>query len=350
MKRAMNQSVKNQLAAMIIGMGLLWPLVNPAHAADTPAWPTPTAFVNNMELGDLRQAEAWLDAGLPPDFMGSRTGSGLMIGAWEGNLDLMRLFLARGADINLVNNSGETAIVLAAWRGKLNVVKWLVDRGARVNAAPRQWSALHYAVFGGHTEVADYLIELGADINAQSTNGSSVLMMAIYEGREDLARKLIEKGADRRPKNDWGDGALEWAMRYNQLNIARMVSDPEQFNTAVSQPKETWGPPSRSLRMSKALEELLDMREKIVERGMSPETIDKRIAAERVRIVRSEFDRQAPAARAATLEISASRKNPQKQSTQIIYDNKGKAAGFKVPPATYSGKPKMPTKAPVKSY
>ena len=113
--------------------------------------------------------------------------------------------------------------------GNLEAVKWLLERGARINAPKRQWSALHYAVFAGHGEVADYLIEQGADIDAQSTNGSSVLMMAVYEGHQQLARKLIEKGADRTPKNEWGDGALDWAMRQNRLEIARMVSNPEEF-------------------------------------------------------------------------------------------------------------------------
>jgi hypothetical protein len=325
-------------------MTLIWPAGNLALANEAPALPTPVAFVNQMELGDIKQATAWLDAGLPPDFMGSRIGTGLMIAAWEGNLDLMRLFISRGADINRMNGNGETAIAHAAWRGHLHAVQWLLERGARINAPRRQWSALHYAAFAGNDAVADYLIEQGADINAQSTNGSSVLMMAIYEGRESLARKLIEKGADRTPKNDWGDGALEWAMRYNHLNIARMVSNPEEFNIAVSQPKEKWGEPSRSVQMSKELEQLLDMREKLVERGMATDTIDKRIASERARVVRAELDRQAPPARAATLEITASRNKPEAQSAQIIYDDKGKASGYKVPPATYFGKPQMPPK------
>ena len=347
MKPAMKRSVSMKLAAMIIGMSLFLPVL----AEPAVSLPTPVAFANNMELGDLKQAEAWLDAGLPVDFMGSRIGSGLMIGAWEGNIDLMRLFISRGADINRLNANGETAIALAAWRGNQEAVKWLLDRGARINAPGRQWSALHYAVFAGHGQVMDYLIEQGADIDARSTNGSSVLMMAIYEGREELARKLIEKGADRTPRNDWGDGALEWAMRYNHLNIARMVSNPEEFNIAVSQPKEKWGEPKRSLRSSKELENLLGMREKLIERGMSTEAIDKRIAAERVRIVRNELDRQAPApARAATLEISASRKKPEDQSAQIIYDNKGKAVGYKAPAATYFGTPKMPPRGTVKNY
>ncbi|UCV20406.1 ankyrin repeat domain-containing protein [Ferribacterium limneticum] len=330
-------------------MGFLLSASLPVFSAD--ALPDPVRFTVSMELGDVGQAESWLDAGLPPDFMGSRIGSGLMIGAWEGKPDLMRLFLSRGADINKLNANGESAIALAAWRGNLATVKWLLERGARINAPARQWSALHYAVFAGHAEVADFLIDQGADINAQSTNGSSVLMMAVYEGHQPLVRKLIEKGADRTPKNDWGDGALEWAMRQDRLELARMVSNPEEFNIAVSQPKEKWGAPVRSMRSSKELEELLNMREKLVERNMTTDVIDKRIATERVRIVRAEMDRPMPA-RAVTMEITASRKKPQQQSATIVVDEKGKnkAAGFKAPPATYFGTPKMPIRAPVRNY
>lgn len=334
-----------QLAAMIIAITVAMPVSAQLLARDPAALPTPIAFVTQLEVGDIKQAEAWLDAGLPPDFMGSRIGSGLMIGAWEGNIELMRLFISRGADINLINDAGEAPIILAAWRGNLAAVQWLLERGARLNAPHRHWSALHYAVFAGHAEVADYLMAQGADINALSTNGSSVVMMAIYEGREELARRLIEKGADPRPKNDWGDGALEWAMRFNHLNIARMLTNPEEFNIAVSQPKEQWGESRRSLRMSNELESLLAIRETMTQRNLDTNVIDKRIAAERVRIVRNEMDKSVPASRAPTLEVTANRKAPGKQSVNIIYDDTGKAVGFKAPPATYFGQPKMPSKS-----
>lgn len=337
--------VFKQFVAMIIGIAVAMPVSAQLFARGPAPLPTPIAFVTQLEVGNLKQAEEWLDAGLPPDFMGSRIGSGLMIGAWEGNIDLMRLFISRGADINRMNDAGETPLILAAWRGNLAAVQWLLERGARLNAPHRHWSALHYAVFAGHTEVADYLMAQGADIDALSTNGSSVVMMAIYEGREDMARKLIEKGADPHPKNDWGDGALEWAMRFNHLNIARMLTNPEEFNIALSQPKEKWGESRRSMRMSKELESLLSMRETMVERKLDTDVIDKRIAAERVRIVRSEMDKRAPASRAPTMEVSASRKEPNNQSVNIVYDSSGKAVGYKAPPATYFGKPKMPPKS-----
>lgn len=337
--------MKRLAAAMIIGMGVA------CSGWGATTLPDPTAFSVAMELGDLGRAEAWLDAGLDPNFLGSRVGSGLMIGAWEGNPALMRLFISRGADINRANASGETPLALAAWNGRMEAVKWLLERGARINNPGRQWSALHYAVFAGHKEVADYLISQGADINAQSTNGSSVLMMAIYEGREDIAKSLIERGAKRSVKNDWGEGAMEWAMRFNHLDIARLIAEsPAEFTAAVNEPKEKWGEPRRSVRSSKELEQFLRMREILVERGMTTESLDNRIAAERARIVRAEFNRAALPPRAATLEITASRKGAGDESVNLVSGPEARAPGYKVPAATYGGKPKMPPKAGVKSY
>lgn len=348
----MNRMFRKISAAMIIGMAL----VCPAHAQWWPAGevklPDPVAFANRMELGDVSAASAWLDAGLPPDFMGSRIGTGLMIGAWEGNIELMRLFISRGADIDLRNANGESALALAAWHGQMAAAQWLIERGARINTQDKHWSPLHYAVFGGHELMTDYLLAQGADIEARTTNGSSVLMMAVYEGRESMVRKLIEKGARTDVRNDWGDGAMEWAMRNNQLGIARMVGDPEEFKQAASKPRDSWGQAQRSLTMSKDLVALLDMRKTLAERSMSTEAIDRRIAAERVRLVRERFDRPGPQ-RAATLEVTANRGAPAEQSVRVIRKNVAetpKEKQFKAPPATYFGTPKMPPQAPLRNY
>ncbi|MBS1198784.1 MAG: Ankyrin [Proteobacteria bacterium] len=342
--------MKKTLIAMIIGMGIFCAPISMVFAADKVAMPDPTSFSASLETGDVSSAKKWLEGGLKPDFEGSRIGSGLMIGAWEGNIELMRLFLAHGADINYVSTTGESALVLAAWKGKLDVVKWLLERGAKINAAPRQWSALHYASFAGHKEVMDYLIAQGANIDARSTNGSTPLMMAIYEGREDMARILIEKGADRKLKNDFGDGGLEWAMRFGHLKIARMVTTPEEFNIAIAQPKEKWGETSRSVGMTPYLEKLLRIREAIAARGNPTKAVDDKIAAERLRILDEERKRQGLPPRAATLEITASRKDPGKESIRVVTDGSTQPKAFKVPPATFFGTPKMPPKGQIKNY
>ena len=289
--------------------------------------PDPVHVGVRMEYGDLEQAREWLDAGLDPNFLADHIGTGMMIAAWEGNIPLMELFAARGADINKTNPAGEQALLHAAWRGKLDAVKWLLEHGAQFNREPLQWTALHYAVFAGHEAVARYLIERGADINARSTNGSSVLMMAVYEGREELARKLVELGAERSVRNDHGEGALEWAMKYKRLAIARLVSEPQQFVAAASLPKEHWGEPVRSsplVEEQKAvgfteIEQLLSIRSILLARGLedSVEKLDRRIAALRAK----------PAIEttpAAVLEISASRKAPREQKARLITERRAK--------------------------
>ncbi len=281
--------------------------------------PDPVRFALRMEMGGLPQARAWLEEGLPPDFFADRIGTGLMIAAWIGNVPLMELFVAHGADVNKANALGEQALMHAAWRGNLDAVKWLIAHGAQINRKPLQWTALHYAVFAGQDEVAQYLIDNGADINALSNNGSSVLMMAAYEGHEELARKLIALGADRSIKNDRGDGALEWAMRYKHMGIARLVSEPEQFAAAANLPKEHWGEPVRSQPIAQAaaapdeLEDMLNVRKILVEHDMpnAVKRLDRQIAALRAK-------REGATRPAAILEISASRKAPRKQHARLI--------------------------------
>ena len=53
-----------QLLAMIIGMGLVLPVYAQFWSRDPAALPTPTGFVTNLELGDIKQAQTWLAQGL----------------------------------------------------------------------------------------------------------------------------------------------------------------------------------------------------------------------------------------------------------------------------------------------
>lgn len=286
----------------------------PALAAPPAGLPDRVRFGAVLEFGVVDQAREWLDAGLDPNFVADRIGTGLMIGAWTGNIALMELFVARGADIHRANGLGETALMHAAWRGHFDAVNWLLARGARINREGNEWSALHYAVFAGHAGAAQLLLERGADINARTPNGSSVLMMAAYEGHDELARLLIQRGADRSIRNENGDGVLEWAIKFNRGNIARLVSSPEQYAVAASQPRPAVVP--RSLDEPPEMEEILRIRRILQSRGISLETLDSRIAALRARHFRPP---QARPPRLPVLEITARRGAPDEQQMQLRY-------------------------------
>jgi hypothetical protein len=206
-----------------------------------------------------------------------------------------------------------------------------------------RWSALHYAVFAGHWEVANHLLLSGADINARSTNGSSVLMMAVYEGHEPIVRRLLARGADPGARNDRGDGALEWAFKFQRLGIARLVADPSEFALAANRPRTDWGAPQRSQPAAQPpaeeaaapdppppasefagrIDELERLRNTLASRGLTDavQKLDSRIAALRAQRARVEREHTP----AAVLEISASRASPEDQNMRIIFGTDGAA-------------------------
>jgi tetratricopeptide (TPR) repeat protein len=289
--------------------------------AQAQSLPDRVRFSIVVELGDVSTAREWLDAGLSPDFEGNVIGTGVMIGAWEGNIPMMELFVSRGADINKVNSDGEQALLHAAWKGKLDAVRWLVERGARLNRQGKQWAALHYAAFGGHADVVAYLLERGADINALSTNGSTPLMMAAREGKESIAKTLLTAGARSDIVNEYGDDALRWAMRNNNLKIAQEIAGQEKFAAAAVQPKASWGPPVRSQPVPDRADMMLAQARKMEAAGRRDDALKLyRAALAAIRQSEARAGKASASKRATTgMVITAKRGKPGEQTTALNY-------------------------------
>lgn len=295
---------------------LVWLGAAPVRSADLP---DPVRFSVVIERGDLEQAREWLDAGLDPNFQGNLIGSGVMIGAWEGNIPMMELFVARGADVNQVNSFGEQALLHAAWKGRLDAVRWLVEHGARLNREGKEWAALHYASFAGHADIVAYLMGRGADINALSTNGSTPLMMAAREGREAIAKILLAAGARRDIVNERGDDALRWAMRYNQLQIARDIAGAESFATVATRPAPSWGRPVRSQPVPDRIDTMLAQARKMEVEGRRDDALRLYRAALAAIRAADPAANKAPARAVSGMVISARRGKPGAQTATLNY-------------------------------
>lgn len=318
--------MKPLLAPLCLLFALL-PL--PAHAE----LPDAARFSVVLELGDVKQARAWLDEGLDPNFEGHLIGTGLMIGAWEGNLPLMELFLARGADIHRVNRFGETALMLAAWKNRREAMQWLLARGAQPNRPEREWTALHYAAFAGHAELVDKLLAAGADVNARSTNGSTVVMMAAREGRADIAKRLLAAGANPALKNDFGDDAVAWAMRQGNYDIAKTFTSAANFAELARLAAQERSRPQRSLPAPDAVEELLRMARLAEARGKRDEALAAyrkalaELKAQEAKVGAGGTAKQTASAGKApqALVIRARRTEPARQTMSFSYTGKDEA-------------------------
>ena len=78
-------------------------------------------------------------------------------------------------------------------------------------------SPLHRACYSGHLELAQWLLDQGADANATSTSGSTPLHGAAFHGHTDVVRLLIHANADVNIANAFGwipvlsaAGGLQW--------------------------------------------------------------------------------------------------------------------------------------------
>jgi ankyrin repeat protein len=71
-------------------------------------------------------------------------------------------------------------------------------------------------------DLAGLLIEHGADVTAQSKDGTTSLHWASFTGDVDLARFLIEHGADVEAESENGT-PLYWAYKWGHVDLARLL-------------------------------------------------------------------------------------------------------------------------------
>ena len=84
----------------------------------------------------------------------------------SGNMGELRRILedrhGKGVNINTYDQEGQTALHQSCLDGNLELVKLLVKFGADIRLANRDgWSPLHIATWGGHQDIALYLVNGG---------------------------------------------------------------------------------------------------------------------------------------------------------------------------------------------
>ena len=105
----------------------------------------------------------------------------------------------------------EISLMEAALAGKVEIIREHIRVGTKLDQRDLQSgsTALITAATFGQTEVAQILIENGADLEIQNNEGSTVLITAAFLCHTEIVKALLEKGADRAVKNYAGATALD---------------------------------------------------------------------------------------------------------------------------------------------
>jgi ankyrin repeat protein len=145
--------------------------------------------------GNLDAISILLDLGADVNLKNERKRTPLCE-AYRGRgirLEIMRLLLKRGASPDVWYDEHNLLLHKASYMGEVKVVRLLLQHNADPNVtASSHRTPLHCTSL---LDVAQALLEYGADINALSDSGTPLFYSSLH-GRHDIARLLIEQGAD----------------------------------------------------------------------------------------------------------------------------------------------------------
>lgn len=112
-----------------------------------------------------------------------------------GKLDIVKVLLAAGADVNYRPEYLPSALMCACEGNKPETVRALIDAGANVNCMTESGkTALSEAAFHNNPEVYNLLISSGAKFSGKA--GVVTLFQSVYFGKEELTKLCLDSGVD----------------------------------------------------------------------------------------------------------------------------------------------------------
>ncbi|ERF68561.1 hypothetical protein EPUS_04659 [Endocarpon pusillum Z07020] len=192
--------------------------------------------------GLTQAVEHLLEVGIMPNSADDNRINAIYFAAISGQIEIMRLLLDAGAEIDAQGGYYGNALQAALVEGHEQMVRLLIEKGANVDAQGGRYSndpmganvnahggvysnALQAALLGGHEQIVRLLIEKKADVDAQGGYYGNALQAAAHMGHEQIVRLLIEKGANVDAQGGWYGNALQAASCEGHEQIVKILLD-----------------------------------------------------------------------------------------------------------------------------
>ena len=152
------------------------------------------------------------------------------------NLELVKILVKNGANLESRDEGSNTPLLRACMTNRLEIVEVLVKNGAELNSHP-YWGSFQYGfeltplhitiLRTDSLKIMKLLIQYGANLDKQSTQGHTALLMALFEGQFEMAKVLIKNGANVNFININSDGQspLHLAATKNDPSLTKMLID-----------------------------------------------------------------------------------------------------------------------------
>ena len=159
--------------------------------------------------------------------------------AFGGNTQIVELLLNAGADIDAESQHGLTPLFSAVHNAQVQVVRLLIARGAKVDPKlDTGESPLHISARGFRAkvfyergagedwapqqmvEIAQALLDAGADVNALAKGGTSPLHIAARYGNKAMVELLLARGASVNAEDRSGSLPLHYLADSSEENVS----------------------------------------------------------------------------------------------------------------------------------
>lgn len=156
--------------------------------------------------------------------------SPIMGATYLGDSGLVKFLLAKGADSHVVNEAGVNLAQAAANSGNLALLQFYDDQGLSLkNVADNGFTLLHNAVHSANSAMISYLLDKGLDINARENNGQSPQFLVFDKYDMEVAEKninlLVAKGAKINLQDASGITLLETAVYQDNEQLVKALLD-----------------------------------------------------------------------------------------------------------------------------
>lgn len=134
---------------------------------DERKWTALLIALSNDDI-DIKVVKTLLAAGADVNCVNEENNTPLMMASMKGdkNIEVVNILLDAGADVNASALRGYTPLIAASQQNHIGMVKTLLCRkDINVNILAKERTALAAASHRGHTEIAQFLLDAGADVN-----------------------------------------------------------------------------------------------------------------------------------------------------------------------------------------